>query len=223
MNKELHGKSGLSARILVFGCGLVAASACGGTTPGDGAASGGAATDAPSATGGLAATGGASGDTGGSSTGGGSTGGNATGGSSSGGVGSESGGASSGGAGGSAGSGGTGDGGSLGTGGVPAICGCDAATVLVCGVDGQTYDAGCGDICVPVEIACQGECPCEEGCGCELDVGSSCGEDGEQTWTCFGSEWNGPAILEAGCTDTGMSAIRYCCPASMTPDDFCAP
>jgi len=217
MNKELHGKSALSARVLVFGCGLVAASACGGTTPGDGTASGGAATDAGGGSGGLASTGGASGDTGGSSTGGGSTGGNATGGSSSGGVGSESGGASSGGA------GGTGDGGSLGTGGVPAICGCDAVTVLVCGVDGQTYDAGCGDICVPVEIACQGECPCEEGCGCELDVGSSCGEDGEQTWTCFGSEWNGPAILEAGCTDTGMSAIRYCCPASMTPDDFCAP
>jgi hypothetical protein len=30
----------------------------------------------------------------------------------------------------------------------------------VCGVDGQTHNAGCGDECVPVEIACRNECPC---------------------------------------------------------------
>lgn len=40
---------------------------------------------------------------------------------------------------------------------------CDCARgayVPVCGVDGRTYDATCGEQCVPVEIACQGECPC---------------------------------------------------------------
>ena len=36
------------------------------------------------------------------------------------------------------------------------------AYVPVCGVDGMTYDAACGRQCVPVPIACQGECPCDE-------------------------------------------------------------
>ena len=36
------------------------------------------------------------------------------------------------------------------------------AYVPVCGVDGMTYDAACGRQCVPVAIACQGECPCDE-------------------------------------------------------------
>ena len=43
----------------------------------------------------------------------------------------------------------------------PDPCQCAAgAYVPVCGADGQTYDAACGEQCVPVEIACQGECPC---------------------------------------------------------------
>jgi hypothetical protein len=42
-------------------------------------------------------------------------------------------------------------------------CGCAVgAYVPVCGVDGNTYDAACGRHCVPVAIACQGECPCDE-------------------------------------------------------------
>ena len=34
-----------------------------------------------------------------------------------------------------------------------------------CGVDGMTYDATCGDACVPVAIACHNECPCDESGG----------------------------------------------------------
>jgi hypothetical protein len=55
----------------------------------------------------------------------------------------------------------------------PLVCGamnmceestdCDCALgayVPACGTDGQTYDATCGIECVPVAIACNGECPC---------------------------------------------------------------
>jgi hypothetical protein len=78
-----------------------------------------------------------------------------------------SGGAASGG-GGSGGSGGSATGG---TGGVD--CNCTlGAYVAVCGVDGKTYDATCGTVCVPVQIACSGECPCP-------DAGTpSCGDAG---------------------------------------------
>jgi hypothetical protein len=43
-------------------------------------------------------------------------------------------------------------------------CGCALGAYFpVCGVDGQSYDATCGNECVPMEIACTGECPCEAG------------------------------------------------------------
>jgi len=43
-----------------------------------------------------------------------------------------------------------------------------------CGVDGKTYDATCGDICVPVAIACRRVCPCESaGAGGTGGQGSS--------------------------------------------------
>lgn len=34
--------------------------------------------------------------------------------------------------------------------------------VAVCGTDGETYDASCGRVCVPVPIACDHACPCEQ-------------------------------------------------------------
>jgi len=34
-----------------------------------------------------------------------------------------------------------------------------------CGTDGNTYDATCGLTCLPVPVACEGECPCSEDAG----------------------------------------------------------
>jgi hypothetical protein len=65
----------------------------------------------------------------------------------------------------------------------PTAVDCDCALgayVPVCGVDGQTYDAACGRECVPVSIACDGECPCTDcivgGCSGELCVEASAGQ-----------------------------------------------
>lgn len=52
-------------------------------------------------------------------------------------------------------------GGAKGTGGSGTNCNCmRGAYRAACGVDGKTYDATCGDSCVPVAIACYNTCPC---------------------------------------------------------------
>src|SRR6266403_1888629 len=50
---------------------------------------------------------------------------------------------------------------------------CILVLAVVCGADGKTYDAACGTACVPVTIACQGECPCPGSGGDESAVDAS--------------------------------------------------
>lgn len=69
--------------------------------------------------------------------------------------------------------------------------------VPVCGSDGKPYDATCGRSCVPVAIACDGECPCEPspgacvvgGCSSQLcsegsqSLGSTC--EWREDYACY--------------------------------------
>jgi hypothetical protein len=98
------------------------------------------------------------------------------------------------GTGGGAGVGGTATGGSAGTGGTGGSdCQCpSAAWEPVCGVDGNTHNAVCGADCVPVDIACVGECPCDAGgasCdigGCAAPVDAGWCESPAVAWVCDG-------------------------------------
>jgi len=108
-----------------------------------------------------------------------------------------------------------------GTGGLPGICSCEAAEVPVCGVDGETYSVGCGEVCVPVDIACSGPCPCdpEAGCGCTSGPSGVC--DGALMWECSGQDFDLTEAVDQGCEDTAMSAVRYCCPYTVRAEAFC--
>ena len=74
------------------------------------------------------------------------------------------------GSGGNAGGGGNsgGGGGNVG-GGDPCDCRV-GAYVPVCGEDGMTYDAACGEQCVPVPIECDGACPCNAQACADLET-----------------------------------------------------
>ena len=77
-------------------------------------------------------------------------------------------------------------------------CDCDAPSIPVCGADGMPYDAGCGDQCVPVDIACRHACPCglcqdlemsygealRDAKRCEPNGGNTCTELMQNELTC---------------------------------------
>lgn len=107
-----------------------------------------------------------------------------------------------------------------GTGGAVSGCDCDAPYLPACGADGMTYDAGCGDECVPVDIACQGVCPCE-GCGCQVMDGGACDLGSERQWLCGGNGHSHAAFEAGGCELLPTGSVRYCCPLTVTPTDFC--
>jgi len=205
----------------------VVASACGGDSdtgkspPGSGGmASGGGGsggrgqgTGGALATGGTAATGGAA-DAGGTFATGGvaRTGGSAANGGAAGaGNGSARGGSAV--TGGVAGSGGAGGGG---TGGSDCQCP-SAAWEPVCGVDGNTHNAVCGADCVPVDIACVGECPCDAGgascdLGCEAPPDVGWCESPTVTWECDAID-HIDLFVEIGCQELPTGMVRYCCSA----------
>jgi hypothetical protein len=115
--------------------------------------------------------------------------------------------AGSGGDAGSATEGGASSSGQAGAGGVD--CGClKGGQAPVCGIDGRNYDAICGDECVPVAIACRGQCPCPTGTGGNGGNGGSGGNAGsggsgiEPGSACSGQEPYARPDLDKTCEAT---------------------
>jgi hypothetical protein len=118
-------------------------------------------------------------------------------------------------------------GGAAGEGGAPSAASggsgqtdCDCALAgyePVCGVDGNTHDAICGADCVPVDIDCLGECPCD-GESSDCDIGCTAVPDSSWCdrptveWLCDGNARE-DLLVEVGCENLATGAIRYCCPA----------
>ena len=88
----------------------------------------------------------------------------------------------------------------------------------VCGVDGNTHNAVCGADCVPVDIACVGECPGDaDGASCDIrcgasPVGGSWCESPTVTWECESID-HVDLFFEIGCQELPTGMVRYCCPA----------
>lgn len=99
------------------------------------------------------------------------------------------------------GSGAGGEGGALGS------CECDAPYQPVCGEDGTTYDAACGPECVPVAIACQGECPCDPCAALETQYAAAL----EEAKSCD------PTIDVEQCTERIADQLACPCPTSVAP------
>ena len=199
---------GLIAALILLG-------ACGESESDPAPSSGGTAGQTSGGSSGKSGSGGAGQSSGGQASGGQS--GSGVGGSPSGGSGAvQSGGA----AGSAAGAGGSAGAGAAGSGGAGGGVNCDCARgayIPMCGIDGMTHDATCGIECVPVDIACLGQCPCsgEPSCdiGCTAMSGTAWCADGSVEWVCQVD--HGSALLrEAGCEELPTGAIRYCCPDS---------
>lgn len=105
--------------------------------------------------------------------------------------------------------GGSAGGGGAGQGGTPSDCLCEAPPLPVCGVDGNTYNAACGDECVPVAIDCQNECPC-----------GSCGVlESEYAALLSDARACDPALDIDQCTTTIPNALACGCPTPVNPSN----
>lgn len=105
------------------------------------------------------------------------------------------------------GTGGSGTGGA-GIGGTGGNCNCGKGGYFpVCGIDGTTYDAICGTECVPVAIACTGECPCDAGAAGTAGTGgatsTACGQ-----YTCDSAQ----VCVTPGCGGSPLPDAGPCTP-----------
>lgn len=117
-------------------------------------------------------------------------------------------------------------------------CGCTrGAFVPVCGVDGQTYDATCGRVCVPVDVACEGQCPCpveRDGAAAEASKGADASaqtdaggqEDSSESQVCHSNRDCGAEEvcfvgLSSCGTGTGTCVKRLSTPCSLQVGGGC--